>query len=101
MFGRTGLGHALRDATIDGMTLRVPISPETEAQLRARAADTGLDIETYAARTLERIASRPPLADLLAPLRAEVEDSGISEDDLTQLLEEAKHESRAARRAHH
>lgn len=83
------------------MTLRVPISPETEARLRAKAADTGLDIEAYAARALDRAVSRPSLDDILAPLRDEVACSGVSEEGLTQLLEQAKHETRAQRHARH
>ncbi|MDB5322958.1 MAG: hypothetical protein JWN40_4589 [Phycisphaerales bacterium] len=81
------------------MVLSIPITPETEAKLKAKAATAGVDMQTYAARTLERIAARPPLEDVLAPLRAEFDASGMSEEELTELLEAAKHEMRAEHRA--
>jgi len=83
------------------MVLSIPITPETEAKLRAKAAVAGMDVQTFAARTLERIAARPPLDDLLAPLRAEVTASGMTDEQLTELLETAKHDARAQRRSRH
>ncbi len=79
------------------MTLSISISAETEAKLKAKAAVEGVDLPTYAARVLEQLACRPTLDELLAPLRAEVEASGITEAQLTNLLEEAKHEQRDQR----
>jgi hypothetical protein len=81
------------------MTLSISISPEAEAKLKARAADSGMAVEQYAARELERVVSRPSLDEVLAPLRAEFEASGMSEEELTELLEQAKHEARAEQRA--
>ena len=77
--------------------LSIPISPEVEAKLKAKAAVAGIDMQTFAALTLERAASRPSLDELLAPLRAEFEASGMSEQQLVELLEAAKHELRNAR----
>jgi pyruvate/oxaloacetate carboxyltransferase len=81
------------------MTLTVSISAEAEAKLIAKAAAAGVDVTTFAAQTLERAASKPTLEEILAPLRSEFERSGMTEDELTQLLEQAKHEARAERRA--
>ncbi len=81
------------------MTLTIPISPEAEAKLIAKAAAAGVDVTTFAAQTLERAASKPTLEEILAPLRKEFEQSGMTEDELTDLLEQAKHEARAERRA--
>jgi alkylhydroperoxidase family enzyme len=81
------------------MTLILSISPAVEARLKSRAVAAGLDVETYAAQTLERLVTRPSLDEVLAPLRAEVEASGMTEEQLVQLLEAAKHEMRAERRA--
>ena len=80
------------------MVLNVPISAEAEAKLKAKAQAAGVDIATFAARTLERVAARPSLDEVLAPLREEFDRSGMTEEELTDLLEEAKHEMRAARR---
>ena len=49
--------------------------------------------------TLERAATRPSLDEVLAPLRDEFDRSGMSEEELTDFLEDAKHEARAERRA--
>ncbi len=48
---------------------------------------------------LKRADSQPSLEEILAPLRNEFDRSGMTEDELTQLLEQAKHEARAERRA--
>jgi hypothetical protein len=77
------------------MVLKLSLSPEAEANLRQRAEFAGVDPETFATRELERIVARPTLDEVLAPLRAEVEASGMSEEELSDLLEEAKHEMRA------
>ncbi len=87
------------DDIIRVMVLSIPISPDIEAKLKIKAASAGVDIETFAAKTLERVASRPALDELLAPLRAEFESSGMSENELVDLLESAKHEMRAEQRA--
>jgi hypothetical protein len=81
------------------MVLNIPISPETEAALRNRAETAGVDLQTFVTRTLERFASRPTLEESLAPLRAEFEASGMTEDQLVEMLETAKHEMREDRRA--
>jgi pyruvate/oxaloacetate carboxyltransferase len=81
------------------MTLTLAISAEAEAKLIAKAAAAGVDVATFAARTLERAACKPTLEEVLAPLRGEFERSGMSEEELTELLETAKHEARAERRA--
>jgi hypothetical protein len=39
------------------------------------------------------------LQELLAPVRQAVKESGMSEDELTEMLERAKHEMRAERSA--
>jgi hypothetical protein len=79
------------------MVLSVSISSETEIKLKAKAAIAGMDVQTFAARALEREASRPLLDELLAPLRAELDSSGMSEEELANLLETAKHRMRSER----
>jgi hypothetical protein len=81
------------------MVLSLSISPEAEAKLKAKAAAAGVDVATYAAKTLERVATRPSLDEVLAPLRADFDRSGMTEDGLTELLEQVKHEARADQRA--
>jgi hypothetical protein len=81
------------------MKLNISISPEAEARLRERASATGEPLEQVASRFVEEALRRPSLNELLAPLRAEFEASGMTDDELAELLERAKHEMRAVRRA--
>lgn len=81
------------------MVLKLPISREAEAKLVARAAAAGVDLTTFATQMLERAAVRPTLDEVLAPLRLEVSQSGMSEAELTEQLEQAKHEARAEQHA--
>jgi len=81
------------------MVLSLSISSETETKLNAKAAAAGVDIATYATKSLERIATRPTLDEVLAPLRAEFDRRGMTEQELAELLEKAKHEARAEERS--
>ena len=81
------------------MVLSISISPQAAAKLREKAAAAGVDVETYAARQLERIASPPPSLQVLSgPVGDEFARSGMSEDELAELLEEEKHAMRTERR---
>ena len=80
------------------MVLQIPISPEAEARLKEKAAAAGLNLEMFVARELERFLRRQSLDEILAPLRAEFEGSGMTEEELVQALEDAKHEMRRQQR---
>jgi len=76
------------------MSMYVTISPRAEHRLLDKARVAGLTPETLAARILEEQLVRPSIDEALKPLRDEVASSGISEDELGDLLEKAKHEMR-------
>ena len=81
------------------MVLSLSISEEAEARLKAKAADAGVDLETYAARYLELMASPPKsLKEISGPIAEEFVRSGMSEDELSDFLETEKHAMRAERR---
>ena len=81
------------------MTIQIPISPETEAKLREKAAAVGEDIAAYAAGVLERSAKQPlSLDEISGPIGEQFRQSGMTEDELTDLLENAKHDKRRQRR---
>jgi hypothetical protein len=81
------------------MVLTLSISPEAEATLKAKAAAAGVDVATYAARHLELIASPPKsLREISGPIAEEFARSGMTEDELSDLLEAEKHAMRAERR---
>jgi hypothetical protein len=82
------------------MVLSLNISAEAQAKLQAKAADAGVDVETYAARQLERLVS-PHLSvkTISGPIAEAFAQSGMSEDELAEFLEDEKHAMRAERRA--
>ena len=81
------------------MTLSLHINPEVEESLRAKAAAAGQDVASYAAGILERFGLRPrSLQEISGPLADEFTRSGMTDDELAQLLESEKHAMRAERR---
>jgi hypothetical protein len=81
------------------MMLQIPISPEAEARLTQRAAASGQDLPSYVAKLVKCFAEPPtPLEELSGPIYERFLESGMTDDELTQMLERAKHEMRAERR---
>lgn len=77
------------------MVLQLNISPEAEAELKRRAALAGLDVASFTARQVERLATGTlTLDDLSGPARIEFLQSGMTDDQLGEFLEQAKHEMR-------
>ena len=82
------------------MTLSIDIPPDVEARLKARASASGQDLAGYVSRLVTHFAEPPlSLEELSGPIHQKFLESGMSEDDLVDLLERAKHEMRAERRA--
>jgi hypothetical protein len=80
------------------VTLSISLSPEAEAQLKAKAAAAGVDVETFVARQLERLAASRSLLEISGPAHEEFLASGMTDDELGDYLERVKHEMRAERR---
>jgi hypothetical protein len=76
------------------MTLRLELSPETEAALREQAAAEGIELEAIALRELERSAIRKWWADYVASVPVLEE----TEAELTEFLDGEIRASRAERR---
>lgn len=70
--------------------LYIPLRPDTEATLRERAKANGEDVSSYAARLLQEALCAPSVDELLAPFRRQVEESGITDEELDQLGEELR-----------
>jgi hypothetical protein len=82
------------------MTIHIPISSEAEDRLRRRAEACGEDLTSYVAKLLAHFAEPPtPLKELSGPIFEAFKASGMTDDELGDLLEKAKHEMRAERRA--
>ena len=81
------------------MSLTIQLPVVDEARLVIKAKDAGVDLPTYVERVLRAEISRPPLTDILKPVQDAFVDSGMSEEDLSELLVRAKKEMRADRRS--
>lgn len=89
------------------MTLTIQLPPEAEKKLRDRAAQNGLEPDAYARKLIEQglkggheapSAGQPgtTLDEVLAPFRREVEESGMTDDELRAFFTEVRDEVRAA-----
>ena len=75
------------------MEITISLSPEEEVLLSERASASGEDVPGYVHRLIGRhVRSAGTLAAILEPVRREFADSGMSEDDLDSLVEEAREE---------
>jgi hypothetical protein len=92
------------------MNITITLPPEAEVKLCQRAAENGLAPDAYARKLLEQALnggaapapSRHPAAtldEILAPFRAEVEKSGVTDEELRDFFTEVRDEARAGRRA--
>ena len=77
------------------MEVTFTISDEVGQQLSIRANKEGKNVSEFMATVAEREAKKPTLDELLAPVRQQFLQSGLSEEDLTNLVKE---ERRAMRR---
>jgi hypothetical protein len=74
--------------------IQILLPPDAEEMLRRRAAASGEDAGSYAARLLQESLSSPTVDELLAPFRRQVEESSITDDELNRLGEELRREAR-------
>lgn len=79
------------------MDLTVPIPSDIATKLRERAASAGKAPETYAAEVLARDVTRPSLDEILAPIREDFAQTGMSEDELLNLSQRAVDAARNGR----
>jgi hypothetical protein len=79
--------------------LQIPLPHDAEETLRERAKANGEDVASYAARLLTEALSTPSVDELLAPFRKQVEESGITDEQLDQLGEELRREVRQEKQA--
>jgi hypothetical protein len=81
------------------MTLNISLAPEDETKLSRLAAASGTDLNEYVQRLIRRELEVPlSLVDAAEPLARAVERSGVSDEEFTSIIEQAKSEARAQRR---
>jgi hypothetical protein len=79
------------------VTLR--LSKDAEAKLTERAAAAGVPLPDYVAGLVESLIESPrTLAEISGPVHQRFLDSGTTDEQLSEELEQAKHEMRADRR---
>ena len=81
------------------MTLTISLPPKSEATLKQRAATCGQNLASYVSNLVQHFAEPPtPLEKLSGPIYQNFLDSGMTDDELAEELERAKHEMRSQRR---
>lgn len=83
------------------MIVTVDLSPEIEAKIKTQAEKGGVKFEDYIKSLLEEgtirrekldFLSEKSFDEILAPVRQGFQESGLTEDELTTLFEEAREE---------
>jgi len=72
--------------------LTINITAEARDALQKRANEKGQKIEDLVEQMVNQEALRPSIDSMLAPVRLQIADSGISEDDLDEFLNEVRDE---------
>ena len=89
------------------MTITISLPPEVEESVKSQAAKDGLALEDYVESLIEDAAKRRRRIDLLAqksfdeilaPFRRNVEESGMSDEELDALFRAARKEASRARK---
>ncbi len=79
-------------------TITLPIDAELAGWLTTGAATRGVRVEEFAVDTLRRVAKKPTINEVFADVQADFKASGMTEDELGDLLEKAVAEVRASNR---
>jgi hypothetical protein len=83
------------------MTITIDLPPEVEASLKTQAAKDGLPLEDYVTSLVEEgtkrrnridLLAERPFDEILAPFRRNVEESGVSDEELDVLFTTARKE---------
>jgi hypothetical protein len=80
------------------MTLNISLPSDTEAKLRQRAQAEGKDVAQYVESLIAKELMAPlSLAEAAEPLARAVDAAGVSDDEFTSILNEARDASRRDR----
>jgi len=76
-------------------TVTVELLPDTVRKLREKAVSAGLSLESYLGRLADEDVSDGGTAfdQVVAPVRAAFRQSGMTDDDITDLVQEAREEA--------
>jgi hypothetical protein len=80
------------------MTLMISLPPEAETKLKDRARAAGKDVTEYAQQLLvNELAAPLSLAEAAEPLAKAVDAGGVSDDEFTSLVVQARDAARRDR----
>jgi len=68
------------------IALKLRLSLQAQAKLAEQAASSGRDISDIASDLIEKAITRPSIAEIMAPVRKQVAESGMSEQELDDFL---------------
>lgn len=77
------------------MDYTISVSDKVEQVLAQKAATHGKDVKTIIEEIVEIQVLRPSLKELLAPVRQEFAESGMTEDDLDEFLYSVRRKAKA------
>jgi hypothetical protein len=83
---------------LEDVRLEISLSPEGETRLRERAAAAGKQPADLAGSIVEREVRRPTLEEISGSAYQSFLESGMTDDQLGDMLEAAKHKMRAEQR---
>ena len=72
------------------MTIMISLNPEQERRLAERAARAGQEIAAYVHQLIDHDIQAEGLDALLAPVRRNFEQSGMTDEDLAALVEDVR-----------
>ena len=73
-------------------TVTINLPKEVGVVLEKRAEDSGQDFETYIKNIVETQAKKMTLDETLTPIRQAVEKSGVNDDELDGIFQQARRE---------
>ncbi len=83
------------------MTVILELEPEIEEKIKTQASKDGLKVEVYVRSLVEEATNKrerieklaeKSFDEILAPIQKGFEESGLSEDEIMQMFEEAREE---------
>lgn len=75
------------------MSVVLELKPEIEEALQKKAKANGFEINLYVEKLIEKDIDRTKTIDeILAPVRQEFEESGMTEDELDEFIKEIREE---------
>lgn len=81
------------------MTVTIKLDKSAEERIAAKAREAGVDVASYVAHVVEALAAKPTLKELSGEIYQQFVASGMTDEELGEFLEKAKHDMRAERRA--